>query len=135
MSYLLDTSAFSDLIREHPKMHTRLENLAPRERIVLRTIVRGEIAYGIGRLPEGKRRETLQAKTTHLLTAFSCESIPPHAAEQYARIKIERQRKGLTLDENDLWIAASAIALGHILVSRDRDFQQIDGLIVEDWTA
>jgi len=112
MNYLLDTSAFSDLIREHPKMYIRLENLTPTDRILLCPIVRGEIAYGIGRLPEGKRRETLQAKATHLLTAFSCESIPPHAAEHYARIKIERQRKGLTLDEKTFGLPRRPLRLG-----------------------
>jgi predicted nucleic acid-binding protein len=49
-------------------------------------------------------------------------------------VKIARQRKGLTLDENDLWIAACALALQATLVSRDGDFGQIEGLNVEDWT-
>ena len=49
--------------------------------------------------------------------------------------QLTRERKGLALDENDLWIAATALALGSVLISRDSDFQQIDGLMVEDWTA
>ena len=61
--------------------------------------------------------------------------MPEVAADHYAKIKLIRQRKGLTLDENDLWIAASAMALNAVLISRDSDFQQIDGLTVEDWTV
>jgi predicted nucleic acid-binding protein len=38
-------------------------------------------------------------------------------------------------DTHDLWIAATALALGAVLISRDNDFQQIDGLTVEDWTV
>lgn len=34
------------------------------------------------------------------------------------------------LDENDLWIAATAMSIGATLVSRDRDFRGIDGLSV-----
>jgi predicted nucleic acid-binding protein len=32
------------------------------------------------------------------------------------------------LDENDLWIAATALARGATLVSRDRDFAGIEAL-------
>jgi predicted nucleic acid-binding protein len=39
------------------------------------------------------------------------------------------------LDENDLWIAATALALDAVLVTRDSDFQQIEGLSVNDWTV
>jgi predicted nucleic acid-binding protein len=61
--------------------------------------------------------------------------VPEAAANHYARIKLTRQQKGLALDENDLWIAATAVALGATLISRDSDLQQIDGLPVSDWTV
>jgi tRNA(fMet)-specific endonuclease VapC len=48
----------------------------------------------------------------------------------YANIKVSQQRRGLSLDENDLWMAATALALSAILVSRDSDFQGIEGLSV-----
>jgi len=38
------------------------------------------------------------------------------------------------LDENDLWIAATARALGAIVVTTDSDFQRVSGLQIEDWT-
>jgi predicted nucleic acid-binding protein len=44
--------------------------------------------------------------------------------------KLSRQQHGLTLDENDLWVAATALALGATLVGRDSDFASIDGLAV-----
>lgn len=49
-------------------------------------------------------------------------------------LKLTRQRKGLVLDENDLWIAATARAAGATLVTRNTDFRQIEGLQVEDWS-
>jgi tRNA(fMet)-specific endonuclease VapC len=50
-------------------------------------------------------------------------------------VKVARERGGLVLDENDLWIAATALELGAVLVTRDSDFQRIDGLTVENWDA
>ena len=63
------------------------------------------------------------------MAAFRCELIPPRAGDFYAAAKLARQQSGLALDEN-LWIAATALALGATLVSRDRDFAGIDGLSV-----
>jgi predicted nucleic acid-binding protein len=39
-----------------------------------------------------------------------------------------QQPRGLSLDENDLWIAATALVLHATLVSRDDDFQATAGL-------
>lgn len=77
----------------------------------------------------------MEAKAAKLFAILPCEPVPEIAGDHYARIKLTRQRKGLTLDENDLWIAATTLELDAVLVSRDNDFQQIDGLTVEDWTT
>jgi tRNA(fMet)-specific endonuclease VapC len=69
-----------------------------------------------------------------LFAVISCEPLPEAAGDHSARIKLIRQQKGLVLDENDLWIAATALALGAVLVTRDSDFQQVEGLSVNDWT-
>jgi predicted nucleic acid-binding protein len=37
------------------------------------------------------------------------------------------------MDDNDLWIAATALHLGAILVSRDKMFAYVPGLQVVDW--
>ncbi len=134
MIFLLDTNAFSDLMREHPKIDARLADLSSADRVVICSIVRGEIRYGLERLPRGKRRAELELKATKLFAVLPCEPVPEAAGDCYAKIKLTRQQKGLTLDENDLWIAATTMALDAVLVSRDSDVQHIDGLTVIDWT-
>ena len=64
------------------------------------------------------------------LDAVHCEPVPARAGDVYAAVKLARQQRGLPLDENDLWVAATALTLGATLVSRDGDFAGIDCLRV-----
>lgn len=135
MDYLLDTNAISDLVSEHPRITARLASLPGGDRVFTCAIVHGEVLFGLGRLPVGKRRTTLEQKTAGVMAGLPSEAIPAAAAEAYARVKLTRQRSGLALDENDCWIAATALALGATIVSRDSDLLRIDGLAVEDWSV
>ncbi len=52
----------------------------------------------------------------------------------YASIRSQLERKGKPIGNNDLLIAAHAIALGCILVTaNEREFARIEGLRVENW--
>ena len=98
-------------------------------------IVKGEILFGIARIPVGKRKQDIQQKANELFDAFPCDPIPENVGAAYARIKIAAQQQGTPLDECDLWIAATALALDAILVTSDSDYQRIAGLglRLEDW--
>lgn len=130
MLYLLDTSGVSGLMREDSGMASWLSSVSTDDRVVICTITRGEILFGLERLPQGKRRAELEAKTQKLFAVMPCEPIPPVAGDLYASVKTAQQRRGLPLDENDLWMAATALAINATLVSRDSDFQGITGLAV-----
>ena len=134
MIYLLDTNAVSDLMREHVTVRQRLSALGGEDRVIICSVVLGELRYGIGRLATGRRRDELTAKATALLAVLPCEPVGPESANLYAEIKLVQQAKGLSLDENDLWIAAVAKTIGATLVTRDSDFQRIADLRVQDWT-
>ncbi len=130
MIYLLDTNAISDLMRTSSGIADWMARLIPNDRVVTSTIVRGEVLFGILRLPMGQRRRELEQASQRLFAALRCEPVPENAAEHYAAVKLSRQKRGLALDENDLWIAATALALGATLVSHDGDFAGIAGLSV-----
>jgi predicted nucleic acid-binding protein len=66
---------------------------------------------------------------------MDCISVPESASYYYAAVRLKRQKQGLTMEGNDLWIAATVLALGAVLVTADHDFYKIDGLTIEDWTA
>jgi len=132
--FLLDTTTFSDLVRDDPHTEGKLAGIAPADRVAICSIVRGEVRHGIERLPSGKRREALEAKMLRLFAAIPCEPVLPAAGDHYGRIKATTQSAGLSLDENDLWIAATALSLQATLVSRDTDFRRVDGLNIADWS-
>ena len=100
----------------------------------LSPVVRGEVLHGLARSPDGQRKQDLQDKAARLFRAIPCHPISEAVGDHTAEIKITRQRKGLVLDENDLWIAATAREAGATLVTRDTDFRQIEVLQVEDWS-
>jgi predicted nucleic acid-binding protein len=130
LTYLLDTSVFSLLMREDAAVARWLSSITADDRLIICTITRGEILFGLGRLAQGKRRAELEVKARRLFSAFPCEPIPAAAADFYAGLKLEQKRRGLPLDENDLWIASMALAIDATLLTRDRDFQNVGTLAV-----
>ena len=130
MTYLLDTSAISALMRADARMAAWISSIAADDRAITCSIVRGEVLFGIERLAPGRRRTELENKVARFFAALPCEPVPASAGDQYARAKASQQRRGLPLDENDLWIAATTLALGAILVSGDSDFRLIEELSV-----
>lgn len=134
MLYLLDTNAVSDLMAEDRTIVSRSAAHRPTDSVAICTIVRGEILFGVERLPSGKRRADLLAKATRVLSDLHCHTIPEAVADTYARLKQICRSAGLSLDENDLWIASTAISLNATLDTRDNDFVHVPGLKIEDWT-
>ncbi len=130
---LLDTNAVSDLMRDHPRVKARIGNHA--DPIGTSVVVVGEIRYGLNRLPAGKKRNDLQARAVTILTALRIEPVTEQVADAYGGLKASLESQGLNLDDNDLWIAATALTHGNLLVTRDQIFSQVPGLQVEDWSV
>jgi len=131
-TYLLDTNAVSDIVRDHPKVRARLRTQTDPK--VTTVITHGEIRYGLERLPPGKKKRDLEMKIKSVLKVLPVEPVTDAVAEEYGRLKRALELQGISLQDNDLWIACAAKILGATLVSRDQIFSQIPGLQVEDWT-
>ena len=135
MTYLLDTNAISDVVRQHPAVERRLRAAMASGTVVTSVVAVGELLHGIDRLAPGVKQDTLRKGVGQILSAVPIEGIPATAAPEFARIKIQRQQVGRPMDHNDLWIAAHALILGATLVTRDADFSGIAGLSAEDWSV
>lgn len=130
--YLLDTNTVSAVMADHPKVKARLSTQPAR--MVTCAIVWGEIRYGLERLPPGKRRANLETKANAVFAALPVEPITAAAADIYGTIRRRLELMGHNVSDNDLWIAAAALALGAVLVSNDQVFSHVPGLATEDWT-
>jgi predicted nucleic acid-binding protein len=132
-TYLLGTSTFSDLMRKHPVAVAHLAS-SINDKVRICPIVRGEILHGLDRLPQGRKRRELAQIATALFTDIPCEALSETVADHYAQLKLAAQKRGRPVDENDLWIAVTALALDAVLVTRDSDYQSISGLGLVDWS-
>lgn len=130
---LLDTNAVSDLMRDHPPMLARIA--LHTDPITTNVVTVGEVRYGLERLPVGKKRADLEARSLRVFANLRIEVVTGVIADTYGRLKASLEGQGLNLEDNDLWIAATAMALGSVLVSRDHIFTRVPGLQIEDWSV
>ena len=133
--YLLDTSTCSLLMQGNSRVKGRLDSLTESDYHFTCPIVKGEIFFGIVRLPDGKRRQDLEQRANELFATVPCDPIPRGVGDVYAQIKAAAEKQGTSLGECDLWIAATALTLDAILVASDSDYERIVGLglRLEDW--
>ena len=66
---------------------------------------------------------------THAL-ALDGVPVDEGVAEHWARLRVVLRDAGTRMPVNDSWIAATALALGVAVVTRDDDFDVVDGLEV-----
>lgn len=77
-----------------------------------------------------KNAESLEKLVKYLeITPFDV-----NAAKEYANIRAKLEKSGNRIGDNDMLIAANAKAENAILVTNNvREFERVDGLIVENW--
>ncbi len=128
MTILLDTNAYSALLRGHDEVADRVRRA---ERVVFSTVVAGELLLGF-------RLGTRLKKNMAELDAFlenpyvSLVPVTLTTADRFARIAAALRAKGRPIPTNDIWIAAHAMEAGAELLSFDAHFGAIDGLA---WVA
>ncbi len=75
-----------------------------------------------------------QDEVLQLLEPFAVVEINEHVAWTASRIARDLDRRGLPIGDNDIWIAATALAYRLPLVSRNaRHFARVAGLNIEEY--
>lgn len=136
---VVDTNVVSELMRSHPAQAV-LDWFAGREAgdLYLTAINEAELRAGVAILPEGRRRELLQAAVDAMIAedfAGRVLSFDSAAARAYARIVADRRSAGLAIREADCQIAAIAHAAGGSVATRNvGDFRRTGVEIVNPWS-
>ena len=130
---LLDTNVLSEAVRRQPVLAVMkaLRALRPEERFAAE-VSRYELRVGAARLDDGGR--LWQRIQQDLLPLVRWLPFDEPAALAAADIGAALTRRGETVEATDLFIAATALAHGLIVATRNvRHFERVPGLVVENW--
>jgi tRNA(fMet)-specific endonuclease VapC len=130
--YLLDTNICIYIRQKRPEaVLRRFRKLRPGE-AALSVITYGELMYGAAK---SKLRVEALERLRELLHWLPALALPETAAEAYGTIRAEIASKGEMIGNNDLWIAAHAVATGLTLVTNnEKEFRRVPGLKIQNWT-
>lgn len=125
MRILLDTSAYSALMRGAEEVARRVRRS---EQVLISSIVVGELLFGFRC---GSRLERNLAQLEAFLDNPFTECLPvtETTADRFARIARRLREKGTPIPTNDIWIAAHAMESGADLITYDRHFRLVDGVV------
>jgi len=137
---ILDTNVMSALMRTAPEavVVTWLDR-QPADSIWLTSITVFEARFGLGLLPKGRRRASLERAFDRVLEEDLSNRVLDFdraAAAAAAHIAAERQRSGRVADLRDTLIAGIALARRATIATRNtRHFAGLDVPVVDPWKA
>jgi tRNA(fMet)-specific endonuclease VapC len=131
--YLLDTNICIHIRQKRPEeVLRRFRKLRPGE-AALSVITYGELLCGAAK---SAHRVAALERLRELVQLLPALSLPESAAEAYGSIRTELEAKGEMIGNNDLWIAAHAVAAGLTLVTNNEsEFRRVRGLKIQNWTV
>ena len=138
MSFLLDTSVISELVRKTPRLQV-LEWIGAQDEtsLYLSVVTIGEIEKGIARLPASARKSRLQSWVRRdLVERFGARLLPVdiHAATRWGALAGASEKRGQPLPVIDSLIAATALVHGFAVVTRNvEDFTRCGVACVNPW--
>jgi predicted nucleic acid-binding protein len=135
---VLDTNIISALMRSviEPAVAAYLQ-AQPSDTLFTASLCEAEIRYGIARLPQGRRRDVLEAAFQVFIRDGFADRIlifDSACAIAYAAIRVRREAAGLPIAVPDAMIAATALAHGATVATRNvGDFSHCGIAVDNPW--
>jgi tRNA(fMet)-specific endonuclease VapC len=128
---MLDTNTVSHFLRRQPKVTKHLLAV-PMSSLCISAITEGELHFGLARKPEAKQLRIAVNEFLLRVETLPWDSV---AAQHYGSLRANLEKRGKTLSPNDMLIASHALSVEAMLVTSDKAFKQVKGLVVEDWAV
>lgn len=134
---VLDTNVLSEQMKPAPEpgVHNWLLRQHPLD-LFTTAVTEAEILYGVAILPDGRRKQDLQAAAQRVLALFVGRILPfdSAAARVSALIVANRRIAGRPIDDFDAQIAAITRSRDMALATRDvQDFASTGVQLVDPW--
>jgi len=101
--------------------------------LCISSITLSELEYGAAKSANYERNIVAIQK---ILSLFSVLPYDEAAASCYGTIRAQLERNGQTIGSLDMFIGAHAKSKGLVLVTNNmKEFERIEGLVVEDWSV
>lgn len=119
MKFLVDANVLSEATKPEPDPRVLLWLRENEREIVVNPVVLGELEYGILLLPAGRRRTRLQQWFADGLRLIRVLDFDAETASVWAQLLARLKKKGLAMPVKDSLIAATALAHGLTVTTRN----------------
>lgn len=136
---VLDTNVVSEAMKPEPDPAVRDwldEQVA--ETLYISSVTVAELLFGIGVLPNGRRKQKLATALDGMLPLFEGRilAFDTDAARHYADLAVTARKAGKGFPTPDGYIAAIATAHGFTVATRDASAFNAAGVpVIDPWTA
>lgn len=132
--YMLDTNTVSYILKgKSPAARAKLAGLGADETACISIVTEFELEFGLAKNPNaGNLRHALR----WFLARIRVLPLGSAEARAYGQLRVQQEAAGRPLESMDMLIAAHAIATGAILVTSDKVFDYVSGLVGrENWAT
>ena len=129
--FLLDTNICTYIRQEKPEKVLRRFRALRTGEAAISVITYGELVFGA---TKSTQRATALERLAELLNWLPALPLPENAGYAYGTMRAHLATRGQMIGNNDLWIAAHAVAAELTLVTNnEKEFLRVRGLKIQNW--